>query len=234
MFIGFCPEYFRYISESYSAKRPTVLCKILGVHSVGSHNKLTGKKEMEHVVVMENVFYERNITRTFDLKGSSRARYTQTDQTEDFDSLLRKRREARFARSQGLPPQSTFRHSKDEVLMDDNLMELTKGLPFPLKHLANLYLQTAIENDTEFLSSINVVDYSIIVGIDEDNFEVVVGIIDYMRQYDIIKRVERIGKSVGMIAGQAEPTIVQPSQYKKRFRLAMERNFMSVPDKYDM
>jgi 1-phosphatidylinositol-3-phosphate 5-kinase len=118
--------------------------------------------------------------------------------------------------------------------MDDNLMELTKGLPFPMKHLANLYLQTGIENDTEFLSQINIVDYSILVGIDEDNFEVVVGIIDYMRQYDMIKRVERIGKSVGMIAGQAEPTIVQPSQYKKRFRLAMEKNFMSVPDKYDM
>ena len=124
-------------------------------------------------------------------------------------------------------------HSGSQVLMDDNLMELTKGLPFPMKNLANKYLQSAIENDTEFLSSVNIVDYSILVGIDEDNLEVSVGIIDYMRQYDIIKRVERMGKSVGMIAGQAEPTIIQPNQYKKRFRLAMERNFMAVPDKYD-
>lgn len=46
----------------------------------------------------------------------------------------------------------------------------------------------------------------------------VVGIIDYMRQYDIIKRMERMGKSVSMIAGQAEPTIVQPSLYKARFQ----------------
>ena len=45
-----------------------------------------------------------------------------------------------------------------------------------------------------------------------------VGIIDYMRQYDIIKRMERMGKSVSMIAGQAEPTIVQPSLYKTRFQ----------------
>ncbi len=37
-----------------------------------------------------------------------------------------------------------------------------------------------------------------------------------MRQYDIIKRVERMGKSVSMIAGQAEPTIIQPSLYKVR------------------
>ena len=46
----------------------------------------------------------------------------------------------------------------------------------------------------------------------------VVGIIDYMRQYDIIKRMERMGKSVSMIAGQAQPTIVEPSLYRARFK----------------
>jgi 1-phosphatidylinositol-3-phosphate 5-kinase len=88
-------------------------------------------------------------------------------------------------------------------------------------------------NDTLFLSIINIVDYSILVGIDEDTNELVVGIIDYMRQYDIIKRMERMGKSVGtMIAGQAEPTVIQPPQYRKRFQNAMERYFMTVPDKW--
>lgn len=43
---------------------------------------------------------------------------------------------------------------------------------------------------------------------------------------------ERMGKSVGMIAGQAEPTIIQPPQYRKRFSLAMERYFMTIPDKW--
>jgi 1-phosphatidylinositol-3-phosphate 5-kinase len=52
-------------------------------------------------------------------------------------------------------------------------------------------------------------------------------------QYDIIKKMERVGKgSVGMLTGQAEPTIIQPSQYRKRFTLAMERYFMTVPDKW--
>lgn len=46
----------------------------------------------------------------------------------------------------------------------------------------------------------------------------VVGIIDYMRQYDIIKRVESVSKTMTMITGQAEPTIVQPSLYKARFQ----------------
>ena len=48
-------------------------------------------------------------------------------------------------------------------------------------------------------------------------------------KYDIVKRMERMGKSVGMLTGQAEPTIIQPPMYKKRFKAAMERYFMTVP-----
>ena len=90
-----------------------------------------------------------------------------------------------------------------QVLLDDNFMEFTKGRPFPLKHRAKvryvkyissrechfiylfaqqLFFHKAVQNDTLFLSIINVVDYSILVGIDETKHEVVVGIIDYMRQ----------------------------------------------------
>lgn len=95
-----------------------------------------------------------------------------------------------------------------------------------------LFFHKAVLNDTLFLSIVNVVDYSILVGFDENSHEIVVGIIDYMRQYDIVKKMERMGKSVGMLTGQAEPTIIQPSQYRKRFSLAMEKYFMTVPDKW--
>lgn len=87
-------------------------------------------------------------------------------------------------------------------------------------------------NDTLFLSIIDVVDYSILIGFDEDSNEIVVGIIDYLRQYDTIKKLERIGKSVTMLTGQAEPTIIQPRDYRRRFTVAMEKYFTSVPDKY--
>ena len=50
-------------------------------------------------------------------------------------------------------------------------------------------------------------------------------------QYDWAKKMERMGKSVALM-GQAEPTIIQPSQYRKRFYGAMERYFMTVPDKW--
>lgn len=69
-----------------------------------------------------------------------------------------------------------------QVLMDDNLMEFTRGRPFPLKHRAKLFFHKAVLNDTLFLSIVNVVDYSILVGLDENSQEMVVGIIDYLRQ----------------------------------------------------
>ena len=159
---------------------------------------------MEQVVIMENLFYDRHITRIFDLKGSSRQRYVDIvgdngEKIDDLDQYLLKKRTARRYPDQQGPV--NFNHSK--VCLDDNLMLLTKGKPLPLKHKAKLLFHKAVMNDTLFLSIINIVDYSILVGIDDDTNELVVGIIDYMRQYDIIKRMERMGKSVGtMIAGQ--------------------------------
>ena len=47
---------------------------------------------------------------------------------------------------------------------------------------SQLFFHKAVQNDTLFLSIINVVDYSILAGFDENSHEVVVGIIDYMRQ----------------------------------------------------
>lgn len=69
-----------------------------------------------------------------------------------------------------------------------------------------------------------------LVGFDEDSREIVVGIIDYLRQYDTIKKIERLGKSVTLLAG--EPTIIQPTDYRRRFSAAMERYFLAVPDKW--
>jgi len=54
-------------------------------------------------------------------------------------------------------------------------------LVFSSSHL-QLFFHKAVQNDTLFLSIINVVDYSILAGFDENSHEVVVGIIDYMRQ----------------------------------------------------
>ena len=259
MFIEFAPAYFEYMAKAFYHHLPTVLSKILGVYTIRFHNKETGKKVLENVVVLENIFYQRNITRSFDLKGTNRERkskVTSDERGDDFDTAVMKRRTLRIKNkikeTEGIETGSlisshnvveeTFipkeedhidRKNHNHVLLDDNLMDLTHGKPFPLKYRAKLFFNKAVQNDTLFLSIINVVDYSILVGFDETSHEITVGIIDYMRQYDIVKRMERMVKaSGGVLTGQAAPTIIEPPLYKKRFNIAMERYFMTVPDKW--
>ena len=64
-------------------RRPTVLCKIVGVYQIGYHNRVTGKRSMEQVAVMQNIFYDRKISKTFDLKGSLRGRFARHLQKND-------------------------------------------------------------------------------------------------------------------------------------------------------
>lgn len=74
-------------------------------------------------------------------------------------------------------------------------------------------------------------DYSLLVGLDEDNKELVLGIIDYIRTFTWDKKLETIVKRYGILGGQGKlPTIVSPEEYQKRFIEAMHRYFLEVPD----
>lgn len=48
------------MAKAYYHSLPTVLCKILGVYTIRYDNRETGKKAIENVVVMENIFYQVN------------------------------------------------------------------------------------------------------------------------------------------------------------------------------
>jgi len=74
MFLDYAPAYFEYMAKHFFHGMETVLCKVLGVYTIGYQNRVTGKRYMEQVVVMQNLFYERVNTRIFDLKGSARSR----------------------------------------------------------------------------------------------------------------------------------------------------------------
>jgi hypothetical protein len=281
MFLDCAPAYFEYLSKAFFHGLPTVLCKIVGVYQIGYHNRVTGKRSMEQVAVMQDIFYGRKIGMVFDLKGSTRNRYVNqkgagddggtpaatprnstngagvpeerftdggtpvgetggkkfwddgekslkdVDSMKDFHSSNDGRE--RFGEGSQAAPGEDL---KDQVLLDENFLEFTKGRPLPLTDRARAIFHMSILNDTLFLSIINIIDYSILVGIDEEKHELVVGIIDYMRQYDIIKQMERVGKSVSMIAGAQQPTIIQPNNYKIRFQNAMEKFFTPVPTKW--
>lgn len=80
----------------------------------------------------------------------------------------------------------------------------------------------------------DVMDYSLLVGIDEEKKELVIGIIDYLRQYTWDKQLETWVKASGFLGGpkNESPTVISPMQYKKRFRKAMSKYFLTVPDQW--
>ena len=89
-------------------------------------------------------------------------------------------------------------------------------------------------------------DYSLVVGVDHDAHELVLGIvgmsideiivlrahkmIDYIRTYTWDKKLESWVKDSTFLGGggKGEPTIVTPKQYRQRFLSAMERYFPLV------
>ncbi|XP_028786923.1 1-phosphatidylinositol-3-phosphate 5-kinase FAB1B isoform X2 [Neltuma alba] len=203
-FIKFAPAYFKYLSESISSGSPTCLAKILGIYQVTSKHLKGGKETKMDVLVMENLLFRRNIRLLYDLKGSSRSRYN---------------------------PDTS---GSNKVLLDQNLIEAMPTSPIFVGNKAKRLLERAVWNDTSFLASIYVMDYSLLVGVDEEKHELVLGIIDFMRQYTWDKHLETWVKTSGILGGpkNTAPTVISPQQYKKRFRKAMSAYFLMVPDQW--
>jgi len=202
-FLEFAPHYFRYVNKALDEQRPTLLAKMLGIYRIGYKNSHTSATMRQDVLVMENLFYDRKIDKTFDLKGSMRSRYVQTS---------------------GL---------KNDVLLDENLLEMIRECPIFIRPHSKAILSRAIHNDTEFLAQQMVMDYSLLVGIDEARSELVIGIIDFIRTFTWDKKLEMYVKASGLLGGQGRmPTVVSPELYRTRFTEAMHRYFLMVPDKW--
>ncbi|KAH6569672.1 hypothetical protein BASA60_008142 [Batrachochytrium salamandrivorans] len=199
----FAPEYFEYMSRAFFHELPTILTKIFGFYRIGFKNPVTGKTIKMDLLVMENLFYDRSISRIFDLKGSMRNRHVQST------------------------------GKQNEVLMDENLVEFIYDSPLFIREHSKKLLRASVWNDTLFLSRLNVMDYSLLVGIDRESNELVVGIVDFIRTFTWDKKLESLVKETGFLGGGGkEPTVVTPRQYKNRFREAMEKYFLMVPDKF--
>ncbi|KNZ80572.1 1-phosphatidylinositol-3-phosphate 5-kinase FAB1 [Termitomyces sp. J132] len=200
----FAPAYFDYMSSAVSANRPTLLAKVFGCFKLTFRK--TGKDRgpgkikstQMNLLVMENLFYDRRFTKIYDLKGSTRNRRVQSTGREN------------------------------EVLLDENLVEMAHLNPFYLREHSKRILRGALYNDSKFLVDINVMDYSLVVGVDSQNNELVVGIVDYIRTYTWDKKLESWVKESAFLGGRGEPTIVTPKQYRQRFLSAMERYFPLV------
>ncbi|CUM49853.1 unnamed protein product [Debaryomyces fabryi] len=202
-FVSIAPFYFKYISQSMFHTLTTAVAKIFGFYQIQIKNTITGKTFKMDFLIMENLFYNHNTTRIFDLKGSMRNRHVKQTGEEN------------------------------EVLLDENMIEYIYESPvFVKEHLKKL-LRGSLFNDTSFLSAMDVMDYSLIIGIDDSSKKLYIGIIDWLRTFTWDKKVENWVKGNNLIGGGKkgkDPTIVTPKQYRTRFREAMERYILEVPD----
>ena len=115
---------------------------------------------------------------------------------------------------------------KNQTLLDTNYKIEQNGEPLALKAADKKFLDIAFENDSKFLKKHNLVDYSLLLIMDQEKNIVKMGIIDYLREYTWDKKVETVAKKI--TKGGATPTIVSPSDYRDRFKKAMSKYFMEV------
>ncbi|PIK52538.1 putative 1-phosphatidylinositol 3-phosphate 5-kinase isoform X4 [Apostichopus japonicus] len=192
--------------NSQKPKQPTVLTKILGFYAIGCKNPVTNTAQKQHVIVMENLFYKRQISKIFDLKGSIRNRHVKTSGDETRNT---------------------------HVLMDENLIKEMVKSPLYIPLHSKSVLTHALEGDTGLLAHHFVMDYSLLVGIDEEHDELVVGVIDFIRNFTFDKKLEMIVKASGIVGGHGKtPTILSPELYRSRFCEAMDKYFVLVPDRW--
>ncbi|GAB4817632.1 hypothetical protein N2152v2_004678 [Parachlorella kessleri] len=220
-FLEFAPDYFRYVATMLHRGQDTCLAKILGVYQVSVRyaNSSSGStmpfggaagggggggrdgSSVVDLLVMENIFYGRSITRIYDLKGSERDRYVAENPAV-----------------------------AGAVLLDENLREVNLVSPTLVAPQAFARLQRALWSDTAFLSGLGVMDYSLLVGFDKQGQELVVGVIDFIRQYTWDKQVETWVKKSGILGGSGkDPTVISPKQYSRRFRVAISGYITVVP-----
>jgi hypothetical protein len=154
-----------------------VLCKIVGVYQIGIQDKVLGKRSMEQVAVMQNIFYNRKITRIFDLKGSLRGRFAAHMRTSKDDATTETPSHASEAssgqrgknfsgsdRSGRGVDRSPANDGKEKdaskvpgsgpaTLLDGDFLEFTLGRPMPMTDSAKAVFQMSILNVSHFGSN---------------------------------------------------------------------------------
>lgn len=144
------------------SEKPSCLAKILGVFQVQMKQNETIKS---HYIIMEDIFYGKTISKTYDLKGSRRNRMSKEEHI--------------FLDS------NYINQMRDHPVYIDKASQLSMLLfSIRIKFKTNFkVLHNAIYNDADFLSSHSIIDYSLLVGVDEENDKLYIGIIDFIRTY---------------------------------------------------
>ena len=156
-----------------------------------------GKEDKRFLVVMEGITYGMNVN----------------DSTKTYD--LKGSKMNRFLKT----------NIKSKTNLDTNFLLERNGDPIVLQMPQEVDFFSVLERDVSFLRDKELIDYSLLLVVNKQDKVVKVGIIDYLRKYDIKKKIEHNLKKIKNF-GQ-DPTIVNPSIYADRFLETMHRNVIA-------
>ena len=127
------------------------------------------------ILVMENLFYDTSVKKVYDLKGSMRNRYAEKT-GKDVEVFLDENlvESMYYITPPPSPPQLTMIICTQSFLYNSIVISKT---PLYMRVDTKCNLSDSLYNDTQFLLSLDVMDYSLLVGFDEDTNEIIVGIV---------------------------------------------------------
>lgn len=111
-----------------------------------------------------------------------------------------------------------------KTLMDTNFKIERNGDPISIEIGKTQKFWETLNRDSLFLSQHNIVDYSLFLILDVTDNCCIIKIIDFLREYDLIKIAEN---QVKLMTDKKAPTIVKPADYRSRF-LANSRKYFIV------
>lgn len=206
-------EMMKDYSERITSEPCSYLSKIFGAYKIKIENRSTVR-----VVLMENLLSRMENPIMFDLKGSKKNRKLSMTSYFNADSMPRNR-----------------------VYKDLDFMDVVTDIQFGTFEMPEVL--ESIELDTDLLRKHKLMDYSLLMGLDDRHFlnssmskgnnvfkigkySVIIGIIDYFQAYNIRKKLE---KGYKMIKSKSEEvSVMSPEPYRTRFMNLMKTIFSST------
>ncbi|KAG8898774.1 hypothetical protein FRB99_007174 [Tulasnella sp. 403] len=237
------PSYFRYMDTT--ASHASVLAKLMGFYTIEVQNldpKSSGKMKAD-LLVMENLFWGYKIGpgKSFDLKGIasrkvkpappatfSPAKDVPTSEDPNIEQTKPKaeKRRNRAITPKPIPP------SVQKPLFDGEWIESQQKMMILVEPHSKVILKEAIKGDAEFLAKSNIMDYSLLLGVDQERRQIACGLVDTIGSYTFAKTLEYKAKQ-GLIGKSGrETTVIPPMEYQDRFVNAIEGYFFACPDKW--
>jgi len=226
---------FAYVDQILFEKLPSVLAQVMGLFMVSckTHKKAGGSKR--YYIVQRNIRFSLPKPHpTFDLKGVGKNRRVPSEMPQPAQGP-EQANDGEIGTQSGQQPEAiATRPAAGVVLWDQNFREWTGGKPLCLGSQDLKYLEAAVHNDTLFLSSQTLIDYSLLLAAVQPDIrgsetagrgKLALGIIDWLHPFTKEKYLESTVKSV---MHSDRPTVIEPKSYARRFLDAMGTFFVSV------